>query len=282
AMEQNCSNVPAQDRTIKKGYSVTSSALLFSAGVLGNLIALVILFKHKLHSKQRLSVFYILVTWLVVTDFFGKCLISPVVFASYAVNRTLLCLPADGSLCEFFGVCMAFFGLVSMLILLAMALECWLSIGQPYFYQQHVTKRKGLLVPPAIHIFCLLFCCSPLWGFGKIRQYSPGTWCFIEMNQTNTGKGTQGYSVLYATLNAVSICIIIVCNVTVMKNLFRMYKRQNRRKSNRSTSLPNARVEAVQEAPAEEVDHLCLLALMTVVFIICSVPLTVMKSMNES
>ncbi|KFO29716.1 Prostaglandin D2 receptor [Fukomys damarensis] len=155
-------------------------------------------------AAERPSVFYVLVCGLTVTDLLGKCLLSPVVLAAYAQNRSLRGLPpAQGkSLCQTFAFFMSFFGLASTLQLLAMALECWLSLGHPFFYQRHITLRRGALVAPVVGAFSLAFCSLPFVGFGDFVQYCPGTWCFIQMVSGDGSLSVQAYSVLYSSLVA--------------------------------------------------------------------------------
>ncbi|XP_067895214.1 prostaglandin E2 receptor EP2 subtype-like isoform X2 [Heterodontus francisci] len=256
----------ANSSTVHPLGRAVDSILLFTTGLIGNIIALVILGKHKRSSKQQqVSVFYILVTGLVLTDLFGKCFISPVVFVSYASNLTLIALTETNILCDYFSFSMSFFGLASMFILFGMALECWLSISHPFFYEEHFTNCRALVLFPVVYISCLLFCSMPLLGFGSTKQYCPGTWCFLDMTK---GKGT--FSVLYATLMAILIVAVMLCNVSVAINLTKMYRRQRQR----SNSNPSAGVRTKRFTHFEEVDHLILLVLMSIIFLICSLPLT--------
>ncbi|XP_067847729.1 prostaglandin D2 receptor-like isoform X2 [Heptranchias perlo] len=266
-MMASCEN----SSTVHKDGSVMSSTLLFTTGLIGNTIALVILGKHKRDSRRRVSAFYILVTGLVLTDLFGKCLISPVVFVSYASNLTLKALGANNHLCDYFSFSMSFFGLASMFILFAMALECWLSISHPFFYQEHFTKRRVIVIFPVVYIFCLLFCSMPLMGLGSNKQYCPGTWCFINMTMVEQ---TPSFSVLYATLMAILIASVLLCNSSVAINLTKMYRKQ-RQRSNSSLSVRDG---TRRFAHSEEVDHLILLVLMSAIFLICSLPLTASHS----
>ncbi|XP_065260267.1 prostaglandin D2 receptor [Emys orbicularis] len=266
-------------RAIEGGESALPSSLLFGAGLLGNLLALFLLGQQRLRRGRppRVSAFYLLVSGLAVTDLLGKCLLSPMVLVAYARNRSLSELwPGGGEpgrLCQLFAFLMAFFGLAPTLLLLAMALECWLSLGHPYFYQRHLRRRRraaALLAPAAAAALGALFCALPLLGFGATVQYCPGTWCFIRM--AGGSAPARGYSVLYASLLGALGLAIGLCNLASMRSLYRMARRSHRR------SVPTAGV-ATGRAPAaprmEELDHLVLLALMTVLFTVCSVPLIV-------
>uniref|UniRef100_A0A8C4VFD6 Prostaglandin D2 receptor n=1 Tax=Gopherus evgoodei TaxID=1825980 RepID=A0A8C4VFD6_9SAUR len=262
-------------RAIQGGESALPGSLLFSAGLLGNLLALFLLGQQRLRRGRppRASAFYLLVSGLAVTDLLGKCLLSPMVLAAYAGNRSLSELwPGGGEpgrLCQLFAFLMAFFGLAPTLLLLAMALECWLSLGHPYFYRRHLRRRRraaALLAPAAAAALCALFCALPLLGFGAPVQYCPGTWCFIRM--AGGSAPARGYSVLYASLLGALVLAIGLCNLASMRSLYRMARRPHRRSGPTAARAPAA-------PRMEELDHLVLLALMTVLFTVCSLPLIV-------
>ncbi|XP_006894425.1 PREDICTED: prostaglandin D2 receptor [Elephantulus edwardii] len=276
--------------SVEKGNSATMSGLLFSTGLVGNLLALGLLARSGLGlhpPRPPPSVFYVLVCGLTVTDLLGKCLLSSIVLAAYAQNRSLTALvPGSGSaLCHTFAFFMTFFGLASVLQLLAMALECWLSLGHPFFYRRHITLRRGALVAPVVSAFCLAFCALPFAGFGEFVQYCPGTWCFIQMVHEEGSLSVLGYSVLYATLMALLVLATVLCNLSAMRNLYNMRRRL--RGLPRSSTRDRAELDGGSSHPLEELDHLLLLALMTVLFTLCTLPLIVrayygaFKSLSE-
>ncbi|XP_048393052.1 prostaglandin E2 receptor EP2 subtype-like [Stegostoma tigrinum] len=259
---ESCANITE----VIAGAGPAVSAFMFVAGVLGNVSALVVLALHKRGRRSEVSLFHILVNSLIITDLMGTVLISPVVLTAYAHGVSLTKL----RLCDYCAFAMAFFGLTSMFILFAMALERCLSIGCPYFYSRHASRRTGLVAIPLIYSFCIIFCSLPLFQFGKHAQYCPGTWCFIMMHTSSLRTEHRVYSLSYAILMKVLIVSILLCNVSVIVNLCRMYQRQRTRRCSRA---PNTR--SVRGSQSEEVDHLVLLAIMTITFVICSVPLTV-------
>ncbi|XP_026526791.1 prostaglandin D2 receptor [Notechis scutatus] len=280
---------------LEAGQSVLPGSLLFAAGLLGNVLALGLLWQHHLKAKlqrgqgrPRASAFYLLVSTLAATDLLGKCLLSPIVLAAYAQNRSLIdlwppaatsevSLPGEeairspGRLCQLFAFLMAFFGLASTMLLLAMALECWLSLGQPYFYEHHTSRRWGGLLTGAATVLCALFCALPLLGFGSNVQYCPGTWCFVRM----AGDGRL-YSVLYATLLGLLVLAVGLCNLGSMRSLYRMARRQPPR---RTHPIDPQGATAPSRTPSsgrtEELGQLVLLALMTALFTVCSLPLII-------
>ncbi|XP_053545457.1 prostaglandin D2 receptor-like [Bombina bombina] len=261
-------------RFIQSNHSVVPSCVLFSAGLLGNLIALYILWQHILRVKEKkISLFYILVTGLTITNLMGKCLISPMVLAAYSKNQTLVELADNRILCHLFGFFMAFFGIAPMLILLAMGLDCWIALGYPFFYCAHIKKKFGLFIPLGVYIVSLIFCSMPFFGFGRYEQYCPGTWCFIQMSVDKPNPKILSFSVLYGTVMGLLVLAIISCNLAVMKHLYKMYQIQNQ-KILMAINGTN-KYECTKLAGMEELDHLILLAVMTIIFIVCSLPLTV-------
>ncbi|KAM4014372.1 prostaglandin D2 receptor isoform 2-T2 [Anomaloglossus baeobatrachus] len=217
----------SDSRAIQEDYSVIPSSLLFSAGLLGNIIAIFILWQHKLRSRKKTSIFYILVTGLTVTNLLGKCLVSPMVTAAYSKNQTLVEMVENRTLCDVFSFFMIFFGLAPMLILLAMALDCWIALAHPFFYHMHITKRFALLVPVMVYVFSAVFCAMPFFGIGKFEQYCPGTWCFIQMTAEHSDPKVLAYSLLYGTVIGLLVVAIIICNVGTMRRLYHMYQVQN-------------------------------------------------------
>ncbi|XP_007946522.1 prostaglandin E2 receptor EP2 subtype [Orycteropus afer afer] len=271
---------------LPSGESPAISSVMFSAGVLGNLIALGLLARRwrgdagrRARGRTTISLFHVLVTELVFTDLLGTCLISPVVLASYAQNQTLVALAPESRACTYFAFTMTFFSLATMLMLFAMALERYLSIGHPYFYQRRVTRRGGLAVLPAIYAISLLFCSLPLLNYGQYVQYCPGTWCFIR-------HGGTAYLQLYATLLLLLIVAVLACNFSVIHNLVLMYRRGRRSRCGpvlgSCSSGPGTRRRGERVSVAEETDHLILLAIMTITFAVCSLPFAIFAYMNET
>lgn len=248
------------------------SAFMFAAGVLGNLLALLLLEfrRRKERTRRRQSLFHFLVTTLVVTDLLGTCFVSPLVQTAHFTNTTLVGLSGTRAVCNYFAFTMTFLSLSTLSILLAMALERCLSIGYPYFYGRRVTKRCGYITIPSIYLFCFIFCLMPFAGFGKYVQYCPGTWCFIAMDPG--GKEHRAYANVYATLLLLIITCIVACNCFVVYNLVLMYRR---RKHNRGSVHTRSKKDRRYFSWAEEVEHLILLIVMTVIFVICSLPLMV-------
>ncbi|NXD29680.1 PE2R2 protein, partial [Spelaeornis formosus] len=220
----------------------------------------------------------------------GTCSVSPVVLASYHRNLTLTALARGGHVCLYFGFAMSFFGLATMLILFTMALERCLALGRPYFYERFLSPRTGLVALPAIYTFSAAFCSLPLVGFGRFVQYCPGTWCFIQMH-LGSRRGREElaglnvtFSLLYATLLLFLILAVLLCNLSVIVNLARMHRRGQRSRRVPGPEQPRSAGGCGRRifSMAEEIDHLLLLSIMTITFVICSLPFTIRAYMNKS
>lgn len=242
------------------------SASMFAAGVLGNIFALFLL-EIRRRRKNR-SLFHVLVTTLVITDLLGTLAVSPLVLAAYIKRQTLEEI-GGRALCNHFGFSMTFFSLATMSILLAMAVERWLSIGHAYIYEKYMRKRCGYFAGPVIYLFCFAFCTLPFAGVGKYVMYCPGTWCFFDMHPSD--RRGQIYAGVYASVMLVMIVCTVLCNGSVSHHLLGMY----RRRKNNHGSFRGPRGQKRYKSITKEVEHLTLLIVMTVCFVVFSLPLVV-------
>ncbi|CAI5764840.1 prostaglandin E2 receptor EP2 subtype [Podarcis lilfordi] len=297
------------------GESPASAALMFAAGVLGNVTALGLLLRARARRRarrERLAPFHVLVMALVLTDLLGTCLLSPVVLAAYGRRRTLRGLSDGGGVCLYFAFAMSFFSLATMGCLGAMALERSLAIGAPYLYERLLSARPVapllLAALPALYALAAAFCALPLLGFGRYVQYCPGTWCFIQMHFPRAGGAAElssggAFSLLYASLLLLLILAVLLCNLSVIVNLLRMQRRgkatrrataaaaaaassssssQLRQTESSDGQAPSPRCAARKQLSMfEELDHLILLAIITITFAVCSLPFTVRAFMNH-
>ncbi|XP_053278373.1 prostacyclin receptor [Pleuronectes platessa] len=281
---ESCHNTTCNDTlTVNGNGKPVTSILMFLAGVVGNLLALFILCVHQKEHRSRSSIFCILVTGLVLTDLLGTCLLSPPVFICYARNMKLISLGGQ-SVCNIFGFAMSFFGLAPTLVLCAMAVERCLAISHPYFYSVHIRPSFAKFTLVFIYLFSLAFCFLPYTGFGKFRQYSPGTWCFIDMDATHDDQANQlllAFSLSYSSLMALLILAVFVCNGSVIVSLCQMHRSHRIRRGSVGSTGRRKRLSLAWFGQGEEeMDHLVLLALITVIFVVCSLPLTIAGFIN--
>uniref|UniRef100_A0A3B5MI05 Prostaglandin E receptor 2a (subtype EP2) n=1 Tax=Xiphophorus couchianus TaxID=32473 RepID=A0A3B5MI05_9TELE len=280
AMSENKYTICHSEDDIKHNESPKISAIMFGLGVFGNVAALVILEIHRrrdsrANDRRHRGLFHIFINFLVFTDLAGTCLTSPVVQIAYAWNKTLVGM-APISVCKYFGSSMTFFSLATISLLFITALDKCFAIGHPYLYNRVVTKKWAYITISVMFLVCFLFCLLPFVEFGTYVQYCPGTWCFIDMNPCDIKH--RVYANLYATIMLVLVLSTVACNGFVGYQLFRMYRRRNRQgslmKSMRSSSERKVFV-------AHEVEHLIPLVFMTIIFIICTLPMVIRMFYNS-
>lgn len=278
---RSCHNISSNITLIvSKDGKPSMSIAMFLAGVVGNLLALFILVVHQKKQRSRSSVFCILVTGLALTDLLGTCLLSPPVFICYARNMSLIGL-GEEKLCNLFGFAMSFFGLAPTLILCAMAVERCLAISHPYFYSVHIRCRFAKYVLLFIYVFSFAFCLLPYAGYGKFRQYCPGTWCFIDMDATEDDSLVLAFSLSYSSFMALVILAVFLCNGSVIVSLCKMHRSQAKRRGSVASVGRRRRMSLAWFGQGEEeMDHLVLLALITLMFAVCSLPLTIAGFIN--
>uniref|UniRef100_A0A672J5M3 Prostaglandin E2 receptor EP4 subtype-like n=1 Tax=Salarias fasciatus TaxID=181472 RepID=A0A672J5M3_SALFA len=254
--------------------SLVTSATMFAVGVLGNLIAIVVLCISK--KEQKETTFYTLVCGMAITDLLGTCFTSPVVIATYVANRW----PGGALLCHFFSFSMLFFGSAGMSILCAMAVERYLAINQAYFYSQYIDRTMARFALLLAYLVNVVLCIMPSFGFGQHVRHFPGTWCFLDWRATDPVGAC--YSFLYGGVMLVLIAATVLCNLAVCRSLVGMNQRTgivrtelceqggSRRRFPRLPSVTSA----------AEIQMFWLLVFMTIVFLVCSIPLVVRTTVD--
>lgn len=249
--------------------SLVISATMFAVGVLGNLIAIVVLCISK--KEQKETTFYTLVCGMAITDLLGTCFTSPVVIATYVASRW----PGGALLCHFFSFSMLFFGSAGMSILCAMAVERYLAINHAYFYSQYIDRTMARFALLATYLANIVLCIMPSFGFGQHVRHFPGTWCFLDWRATDPLGAC--YSFLYGGVMLVLIAVTVLCNLAVCRSLVGMNQRagivrtelcEQGGSRRRFPRLPSV-------TPAAEIQMFWLLVFMTIVFLVCSIPLVV-------
>ncbi|KAG8441586.1 hypothetical protein GDO86_010678 [Hymenochirus boettgeri] len=245
----------------------TIPAVMFIFGVVGNLIAIIVLCKSR--KEQKETTFYTLVCGLALTDLLGTCLVSPVTIATYVQRQW----PGGHALCEYSSFILLFFGLSGLSIICAMSIERYLAINHAYFYNHYVDKKLAGLTLFAIYVSNVLFCALPSMGLGKTTLHYPKTWCFIDW-RTNVST-YAAYSYMYAGFSSFLILATVLCNVMVCVALIRMHRQFVRRTSlGTDTRLTDfRRRRSFRRMAGAEIQMVILLIATSVVVVICSIPL---------
>ncbi|XP_012505410.1 PREDICTED: prostaglandin E2 receptor EP4 subtype [Propithecus coquereli] len=278
---------------------VTIPAVMFIFGVVGNLVAIVVLCKSR--KEQKETTFYTLVCGLAVTDLLGTLLVSPVTIATYMKGQW----PGGQALCEYSTFILLFFGLSGLSIICAMSIERYLAINHAYFYSHYVDKRLAGLTLFAVYASNVLFCALPNMGLGSSRLQYPDTWCFIDWTTNVTAHAAFSY--MYAGFSSFLILATVLCNVLVCGALLRMHRQFMRRTSlgteqhhsaaaavasvacrgNPASSpvLPRLsdfrRRRSFRRIAGAEIQMVILLIATSLVVLICSIPLVVRVFVNQ-
>lgn len=248
----------------------TIPAIMFIFGVVGNVIAIVVLRISR--KEQKETTFYTLVCGLAVTDLLGTLLASPVTIATYMKGEW----PGGEPLCQYSGFILLFFFLVQLSIVFAMSVERFLAINHAYFYNEYVNQKLAALTLCGIYISNIIFCALPSMGIGQVKRQKPGTWCFIDWQNNETSVET--FNLVYAGVNSALVLATVICNVMVCGALILMHKRFIRRTSlgtdqRRIADLRRRR--SFGRLAAAEIQMVILLIATSAVVLICSIPLVV-------
>ncbi|XP_056149817.1 prostaglandin E receptor 4 (subtype EP4) c [Lampris incognitus] len=254
--------------------SLVTSATMFAVGVLGNLIAIVVLCISKREQKE--TTFYTLVCGMAITDLLGTCFTSPVVIATYVANRW----PGGPLLCHFFSFSMLFFGSAGMSILCAMAVERYLAINHAYFYSKHIDRTTARLALLGTYLANIVLCIMPSFGLGQHVRHFPGTWCFLDWRATDPLGAS--YSFLYGSAMLLLILVTVLCNFAVCKSLVGMTQRPGIVRAEVCAQGSRRRFPRLRSVTsAAETQMFWLLIFMTIVFLVCSIPLVVRIFVNQ-
>ncbi|XP_047103872.1 prostaglandin E2 receptor EP4 subtype [Schistocerca piceifrons] len=240
--------------------------LTYVLGVAGNVAALLILRGQARHRRHALML---------------RCLAANDLVALTGMLLQLylkLYLP-----CEYFSeywscvvrVLWRLFGLGSGCVAIVMAVERWLALTHPFFYQMHVTYH---MIKQSIFILwavVLVLVCLPLTGFGI---YFEDGKC-VRLRKAKAPEDVA-YAYLYFTFGTVLCACIVVCNLAVIRALCQLGCRGRRRRLGvrilRHASRhgePGAASEIMYNAATtEEVAFARLMAVLCIMFVVCWVP----------
>lgn len=246
----------------------TVPVIMFIFGVVGNVIAIVVLRISR--KEQKETTFYTLVCGLAVTDLLGTLLASPVTIAIYMKGSW----PGGDPLCQYSGFILLFFFMVQLSIVFAMSVERYLAINHAYFYNQYINQRLAALSLLGIYMFNTFFCALPSAGLGHVTHQKPGTWCFIDWRNNNMT--VKSYNLTYAIVSSVVVLATVICNVMVCGALILMHKRFIRRTSLGTDSRRlSERRRSFGRLAGAEIQMVILLIVTSAVVLICSIPLVV-------
>jgi len=206
------------DDTLKKMAPMVSlkvPAIMFTAGVLGNILALIVLSRSRKEHKR--TVFYRLVGGLALTDLFGTLSTSPVTLVNYSNKLKWV---GGQSLCDYFSFMLIFFGFATVFIVCSMALDRYVALRKPYLYEAKITYHKGKYILLTLWFAAFLIACLPLIGLGQNVKHYPGSWCFFDFYSDVIR--VKFFAYLYSIIGISVISSIIILNTFVIITVWKM------------------------------------------------------------
>ncbi|XP_039247431.2 prostaglandin E2 receptor EP4 subtype-like isoform X1 [Styela clava] len=254
--------------------NMTIPVTTFTICLLGNLFAIVFLWKSNQRSDNKQHIFYTLVMTLACCDFVSAILTSPLTFVAYMSGR---CVTELGgvALCRYSGFTMIFFGIGSVAIVFAMSLERFIAIRYTMFYQRTMTTHKTRVFLIVIMIGLIILSSLPLLGFGDVAQQFPGSWCFLDWKSRDPHH--QGFNFLVACLGILLMLATIICNLIVVGTVTAARRRMKDRNSSHNLVSKSKRKKMAQQ----ENQMMVLLGVMTTVFVVCYLPILLRIIVNQ-
>lgn len=209
-----------------RSVSVVFPITMLITGFVGNALAMLLVSRsYRRRESKRKKSFLLCIGWLALTDLVGQLLTSPVVIVVYLSKQRWEHLDPSGRLCTFFGLTMTVFGLSSLFIASAMAVERALAIRAPHWYASHMKTRATRSVLLGVWLAVLAFALLPVLNVGQYTVQWPGTWCFISTGERGNGTssshkwGNLFFASTFAFLGLSALTITFACNLATIKAL---------------------------------------------------------------
>ncbi|ESP05504.1 hypothetical protein LOTGIDRAFT_73186, partial [Lottia gigantea] len=247
--------------------SLSTPILMMSTGVLGNLLALFVLYTSKKEMKK--TVFFPLLLGLAWTDLIGQLSTAPIAIIVYANNLKWV---GGEELCTYHGFMMVWFGLLTPLIACCMSVERFIALRFSYFYARVATRPMAQYAIVICWITTCFMCTLPLMGFGSYEHQFPGSWCFLNFHRES--RLDTAYASIFAMLNVIFIGVMIVCNVTVVVTLINMRRSRKVKHSPSNERKFSVITKSLLEMEIET-QMAWFLCAITLVFSICWLPLNI-------
>ncbi|CAH0391063.1 unnamed protein product [Bemisia tabaci] len=246
-------------------YTLIVICSVYVLGVLGNLTALFILCR--VRSRPHNAKHRMMLRCLVSNDLVALIGMMSLFLIQCMVKHSLW-------LCRF-RVVLRGFGLYSGCVVIVMAVERYIALTMPFFYQKHVTIQLLKRSIFGMWLVCLTLVCLPLVPnihFGLYAEQDNCTGQYI-CARYKMAKETPDvtYAYLYFTFGMILVFCIVWCNLAVMKSLCLKGPPGSRqhvlvRRISRNSSLSS------NSSTKEEVAFGKLMVLLCVVFVLCWLP----------
>ncbi|XP_061180247.1 prostaglandin E2 receptor EP4 subtype-like [Saccostrea echinata] len=251
----NNSNTTAEET---ESESILPPSLQYAFGFFGNVMA--IFFLCRSAGEHKWKPFYRLVCGLAITDFCGIALVYPAIMARYISGFTF---EFPKQLCEYCSFWFCFSFMSSALIVSAMSFDRFLAVRFPIWYRNSQETRANTMLL-VIWAFTATVSSLNLIGIGSVKNFYPGSWCFIDF--ANKGLLERVNTYIYSIIGFIILLITVILNVAVAHSVCRKPV---------STTVDNKRKR-------NDIYIIIFLFSVVTLFSICWVPLMVRMLMNAS
>ena len=201
----NKSSYPICDRDIDTSW--VPAIIEFFFGAMGNIIALVLLWKNR--KEHKWESFYKLFTGLALTDLIGVLLIYPFVTARYESHFTW-CFHKP--LCQFLSFIFMDAHISSSMLICAMSIDRYVTLRHPPWIQPGRHEgRKYTIVLIVIWVAGSLISMLHLVGVGDSELFYPGSWCYFDFISDTTKNRAMSY--IYSVLGFFIVLVTILANI---------------------------------------------------------------------
>lgn len=246
--------------------------MMLSSGLMGNTLALVVLYTMKKEAKQ--TVYFTLLVGLAWTDLLGQLMTGPMAIIVYANNLQWV---GGEATCMYHAFIMICIGFLTPVLVCSMSLDRLIALRFTFFYARKFTRRKAQILIVLCWVVVLFISSWPLMGFGSYEKQFPGSWCFLNFHKEK--QVDIVFATTYAVITLVLIVVNFICNIVVVSTVINMRKKriiQNSPSIDKSKrSRPHRpRSQKRLESETQMVVFLCAI---TFVFTVCYIPFNVSK-----
>ncbi|XP_061198229.1 prostaglandin E2 receptor EP4 subtype-like [Saccostrea echinata] len=193
--------------------SIVPPVLQCLFGILGNLIAIVLLCVSS--RRHRWRPFHRFVCGLAVTDLCGIVFVYPAVIVRYASGFTY---DYPKELCEFISFVFSFSFMSSALIVSGMSFDRFLAIVYPHIYKHSPNTRANAILF-SIWLFTAIISSLNLMGLGSVKNFYPGSWCFIDFASSDFLDRLNTY--IYSVVGLIVMAVTSFLNIAVVVSICR-------------------------------------------------------------
>ena len=195
--------------------SAAPPAIQFAFGVVGNAIALLLLYWSR--ARHRWRPFYRMVFCLAITDFCGILLVYPLVMLRYASNFEF---EFSKELCRYYiSLIFTYAPMSSVFLICAMSIDRFLAILCPLSYRGRAKYKRANIMLLVQFLLAVLISGLHLFGLGDAHSFYPKSWCFF--NFVGTDSLNRANSFIYATVGITTVFVTMILNTVVIATICR-------------------------------------------------------------